>query len=194
MSVEKLLAAISAEADIKEKTILDEARAKAESLREQSREKTTMLDLSIERKKREIASRAGSLAQARDRMGKRSEKLQSLNSAVEAVLAETKAMFIEFMDSPEYAGFLAAELEKIKEEAGAGIEIHADPKTASVLEKLGAGKVIADKTVEYGFTAISADGRVSFTCALNQRLEKLWRMAGSKFTPGIAEALEKNGN
>ncbi|MBI5814339.1 MAG: hypothetical protein HZB29_01870 [Nitrospinae bacterium] len=194
MSVEKLLAAISAEADLKEREIFGEAAHKADAVMSGAKSRAAELDRAIEMKKREIALRGAALDAARKRMEDRSVSLESFNAAVEDILGIVRTMYRRFIDEPGYGAFVTAELARAGEEAGRISEVHADEKTAAVLKKAGVPNVIADETVADGFTAMLEDGRKAVTCALEPRLAKLWRMYGWKFAARIAAAAEENGN
>ncbi|MBI4666310.1 MAG: hypothetical protein HY751_07880 [Nitrospinae bacterium] len=189
MSVEKLLSALRLEAEIKERSILEEAAVKAEEVAVAAREKSAAIQREIDLKRQLMESRRDALRLARERMARREAMLEAQDAAAQAVKKEARGLFQEFMGSPAYGQYVARELETVRAEAGELEEVRADAVTAEIIRSLGGPEKIAvDENVACGFVASTGGGRRKWLCLLETRLEKLWRARGNEFVNRLTES------
>ncbi|MBI5186506.1 MAG: hypothetical protein HZA01_12390 [Nitrospinae bacterium] len=181
MSVEKLLSALKKEAELREKTILEEAEVEARGVLSSAREQLEALEARISKEEKECALRRESLRLAGEKMLERKRATLAQNKTLSEVFTECASLFQDFMKSTAYAAFIEREYGKVKEELGAVEEVRADPLTAAILRGLNAPSVVQDKEVRDGFIASSCAGKTRISCIFSLRLEKKWREAGPGF-------------
>jgi len=190
MSVEKLLSALGKEADLKEKTVLEEAREKARSILSEAVEKARDLDVRISALKKAVELKRQSLLLSHQKLRDRERATLTQNLIISDIFSECAALHRRFMESPAYADFLKDEYRRILEEMGTVEEVRADPKTAALLIGMGISPVVADDKIEGGFAAVTEKGTRKISCVFPHRLQKKWREAAPRFVKRIVEATE----
>ena len=190
MSVEKLLSALSKEADLKEKAVLEEAGERARSILSEAREKARELDSRISALKKAVELKRQSLLLSRKKLRVRARAALTQNLIISDIFSECAALHIRFMETPAYADFLKGEYRRIQEEMGTVEEVRADPKTAALLIGLGLSPIVEDDKVEGGFVAVAEKGARKISCVFPHRLQKKWKEAAPRFVKRIAEATE----
>jgi len=187
MGVPELAAALTAEADKLEATLLAQARQNAQRIQREAEDKVATLRAEGERRAARQTEAEENLRKKNAVSAERKRKAAFENATVDAVRERCREQFRRFMASPAYAPFIRAELVKARDELGSGMRVHADAVTTAILEKMEGAGVTASPTVEDGFMAESANGTKRLYCTFDVRFGKLWSREAPRFVRRIAE-------
>jgi len=188
MGIEELTAALRAEAAKLEKDILTQARVKGESLLNKAAEKGALMDAEAERMTEKGKALQKALSEKNRAISRRKEMAAAENRYIDAIREKCRTMYREFMESNDYAAFIAAEYGKVARELGEVEEIRADRLTAGILKNIAENKtaISIDGAVLDGFVALSPGGRIRISCTFLSRFDKAWRAASPEFVKQIA--------
>jgi vacuolar-type H+-ATPase subunit E/Vma4 len=193
VGIEKLIAALEKEAILKEEAILAEAERNAEETLKDAERKQREIEKEIETLSAVLGEKKKLLEEGRRRMNERRKEAVLENLCVEALKAECRKLFREFMRTDGYRKFLQAELKKVEAELGKMDGIRADGVTAGILAGIAEAAVSADNSVEDGFVAEAGKGAVTVYSTFDSRLEKIWEETAPEFIKEISELLKNAG-
>ncbi len=171
MGIDKLLAVLEKEADLKEQALLQQARDESEKIIRSARSRAAAIDLEIGKLKRLAIDRENAYRTAAQRMAQRAEAVYRQSKVVSAVFAECEKMFRGFMVTERYEEFVRDRYSSVRDELGSVKKIVADKVTARTLEKLNVTNVSVDDGVGLGFVAESDDGKTKIFCVFRLSLE-----------------------
>lgn len=188
MSVEKLLAALRKEADLKESAVLQEAEDKARTILSGAREKAREIHSQVSTLEKALEAKREALLLSQKKMRVRKTASENQNRIISRIFEECSVLYRRFMDSPAYSGFLKDECQRIREEMGTVEEIRADPVTAKILKDLGHSHIVIREEIENGFVAVTEKGALKISCVFDLRLRKVWNEVAPRFVARIAES------
>jgi len=194
MGIDKLLAVLKKEADLKEQAMLRQARDEAGKIIRSANSQVAAIDLEIEKLKRLAIDRQNAYRAAARKMAQRAESAYRQSRVVSAAFEECEEMFRGFMATGRYQEFVRDRYSTIRDELGGVKKIVADKVTASVLEKLNITGVSVDDGVGLGFVAESDDGAAKIFCLFRLSLEKLWSDIASRFAGELEKAERGDGS
>lgn len=189
MTVERLISALWAEADLKERAIAEDAQEMAAKIISAMQEASARLDAQIESRKKRLDMGEAARSSAREAIRKRKAELYAVAGAMESVQAATGVLYRQFMESPAYPAYLSRQVEAIKKGSGPILRIQADPVTAAAMRKGGIPNVQEDATLANGFVAAVGDGKTRVFCLFDTQLKKLWKDVAPGLVVKITEAL-----
>jgi len=193
VGIEKLTAALEKEAALKEAAILAEAESSAEEILQEAERSKREIEGEIKKLSAALGEKKKLLEAGRLRLNERRRETALENLCVEALKAECRKLFQEFMRTAGYRDFLQAELEKVTAELGKMDGIKADGVTAGVLAEIAEAEVSADNSIRDGFIAEAGKGAVTVYSTFDSRLEKIWESAAPEFIKEISELLNNAG-
>lgn len=193
MGIEGLTAALRDEA-VKEEAALA-AMADRRVAEIQAETEARLADLGEEAARIEIKCRA--LEEALRSGAKKIAERKRLSAAEQAYAAgvreECRALFHDFMRTPEYAGFATAQYRLAAAELGKVERVKADARTAAALkDALENGTALEiDESAADGFAAYGPGGRAVVWSTFETRFEKAWTRGGPAYAHAITEAVKR---
>ncbi|MDH5511217.1 MAG: V-type ATP synthase subunit E family protein [Nitrospinota bacterium] len=174
MSVEKLLAALEKETEMREEAIMKKAEEEAEDILANARKRANQIDSMIDDLKREYAMKQENARVAAEIIRARAAVLGRGWRIVNLAFHLAEERFANFMQSPEYAPFIGAMLAEAMNEVGAVDRVAADPVTVNALRGNGFS-VVEDAGVEKGFIAHAREGRTQARFLFAEGMANLWK-------------------
>ncbi|MDH5637694.1 MAG: hypothetical protein OEZ04_04325 [Nitrospinota bacterium] len=174
MSVEKLLAALEKETEMREEAIMKKAEAEAGAILANAQKRADQIDSIIDSLNREHTRKRESARVAENTIRARAATLGRGWSIVNLAFHLAEERFGRFMQSPQYAPFIGAMLAEAIGEIGAVDRVAADPATANALRGNGFS-VVEDTGVEKGFIAHAKEGRTQARFLFSEAMANLWK-------------------
>ncbi len=192
MGIEGLTAALQDEAVKEEAALLATAEGRVAEIRAETDGRLAILDEEAGR----IEAKCRAMDEALRRGSEKTAARQRLSAAeqayIAAVRAECRALFHDFMKTPAYAGFAAAQYRLAAAELQKVERVAADPRTAEALKgALENGAVLdIDVSLVDGFAAYGRGGRAAVRSTFDTRFERAWARGGTAYANVIAEAVK----
>ena len=174
MSVDKLLAALEKEAQMREAAIMKSAEAEAETILSTANKRAERIDSIIDGLNKAHALKLENARKAGEKIEARSATLGKGWRIVDLAFKLADQRFAHFMQSPQYPPFITARLAEAVDHVGQLDQVAADPVTAEALRGNGFS-VVADDTMEKGFAARSREGKTVVRFLLSEAMENLWK-------------------
>lgn len=174
MSVEKLLAALEKEAELREEAILEKAQAEAEAIITSGQKRANEIESQIAELARESGRKKAMAKAARERIAKRSARLSSAWKTTEKAFCLAEELYAEFMKTDRFETFIQDKYALAEKRIGPADKVSADPVTAKAL--LHARKhVDVDTNIKMGFIARAGPGSIMARFVFREALQDLWR-------------------
>lgn len=193
MGIEELTAALKAEAAKEEAALLANAERRVGEIRAETDSRLADLGQEAERIEAKCRVAEEALRSGAVKIAQRKRLSAAEHVYADAVREECHALFREFMLTPAYPDFAAAQYRLAAAELGTVEWVAADPRTAAALKGAlhnGAALKI-DASVRDGFAAYGSGGRVALWSTFDTRFEKAWRRGGPAYARAIAEAVKR---
>ncbi|TBR21453.1 MAG: hypothetical protein EPO63_08635 [Candidatus Nitrosotenuis sp.] len=190
MGIEGLTAALKDEAAKEEAALLAAAESRAAEIRAGAEARLADLDGEAARIEAKCRAIEDALRKGAEKTAARKRLAAAEQAYAHAVREECRALFRDFMQTPAYAGFAAAQYKAAAGELGTVERVAADARTAAALKgAVGDGTALETAPgIADGFAAYGTGGKVAVWCTFDTRFEKAWRRGGPAYARVIAEA------
>jgi vacuolar-type H+-ATPase subunit E/Vma4 len=182
--IETLSRAILKEAQVDAEQLKEEARAKADAIRQRAQEQAERERKEILDRARQEAERLRSQSLASAQLKARTLQLESREKLLDRVFQAAREKLPEIQKRPGYDGLAATLLgEALRQLKVSRAEIHADQVTRDLLEKGSLNEISKELNGEYtlgqpleeglGIVIDAAEGRIHYDNTLETRLDRL---------------------
>ncbi|MBI5636450.1 MAG: hypothetical protein HZA03_00605 [Nitrospinae bacterium] len=192
MGIEELAAALKSEAAKEEAALLAGAESRAAEIRAETDGHLAALGEEAGRIEAKCRAMEEALRSGAEKTAARKRLAAAEQAYAAAVREECRALFREFMLTPAYADFAAAQYRIAAAELGGVERVAADARTAEALkDALENGAALeTDAAIVDGFAAYGPGGRAAVKSTFDTRFEKAWRNGGPAYGRAIAEAVK----
>jgi len=189
MGFEKLVATLEKEAAAKEEAELTRARSEADAIMQAARKEVAALSEQLNRAHARHTERAHALQVASRKLEKRHTRVALEHAITEALKAECRELFANFMVGDAYTGHLSSQFNTASAELGGISSVSADARSAEILATLALGAELRVDASILGFVATSQDGTRKIHCTFEKAYEKLFARVGAETLRKIAEGI-----
>ena len=192
MGIEELTGALKDEAAREEAALMATAERSAAEIRAEADARLAILEEEAGRIKAKCIALEETLRRGAEKMAGRARLSAAGQAYADAVREECRALFREFMRTPAYAGFVAAQYRLAAAELGTVERVAADPRTAEALKTAVEKdtRLDIDAAAVDGFAAYGPGGRAGIWSTFDTRFERAWRRGGPVYAQAIAEAVK----
>lgn len=194
MGIEGLTAALQDEAAKEEAALVAMAATRVAEIQAETAARFAGLDEEARRIETKCRMTDEARRKGAEKIARRKRLATAEQTYAAAVREECRSLFHDFMQSPAYAGFAAAQYRLAIAELGTVERLMADARTAAALkDALENGTTLEiDDSIPDGFAAYGPGGRTAVWSTFETRFTKAWNRGGPSYTRAIAEAV-KNG-
>lgn len=192
MGIEGLTAALKDEAAKEEAALVTMAERRVAEIQAETAARFAGLDEEARRIEAKCRVTEEARRRGAEKIAHRARLATAEQSYAAAVREECRALFHDFMQSPAYAGFAAAQYRLAANELGKVERVMADARTAAALKNTLENGTILEihDSVTDGFAAYGSGGRTAVWSTFETRFEKAWARGGPAYARAIAEAVK----